>query len=130
MIDVKIKCKVLDDEIEQYRSKNDKLKTHLSMVKQEQSITESLLAQRQKEIDAKKHEICLIERETGQLKLFLSNIAKQRKEIANRTDHFESKMLIDDQLIESYLSECENNVKVRERLQYIQKKDDSKLAVS
>ncbi|CAL8079169.1 unnamed protein product [Calicophoron daubneyi] len=140
--EVKVKARLLDEEAIEYRDKNSKLRTHLAMVHQERAMTEALLLERQKECDAKNHELLLAEREIGRITQELRDIRRQRGELSvrmgsleneifvhsNELNSIKSQMNYDQQKIDIYLDSCEEDVRLRERLATIQMGDESRLA--
>ncbi|OON14789.1 hypothetical protein X801_09414 [Opisthorchis viverrini] len=141
--EVYVKIRVLQEDAEEYREKNNKLRTHLALVQHERSMTESLLLERQRECDTMRHELYLAEREIGRTRQDLGQLKTKRKEIGARIGSLENEIFVksnelssiktvmdyDQNLIDVYLDACEEDIGLRERLTTLQHVDESRLAL-
>ncbi|CAH8561920.1 unnamed protein product [Dicrocoelium dendriticum] len=140
--EVKVKTRVLEEEALQFREKNNKLRSHLALVQQERAMTQAFLLERQKECDSLQHDLCLAEREIGRTRQDLRQLKEKRKEVSERIGSFENQIFTksnemnsiksqlneDQHLIDEYLDACEDDVRLRERLETMRQLDDSRFA--
>ncbi|KAF5402072.1 hypothetical protein PHET_04498 [Paragonimus heterotremus] len=141
--EVKVKTRLLEEESIEYREKNDKLRTHMALIQHERAITEAVLLERQRECDALRHQMYLAEREIGRTQQDLRQLKTKRKDVntrigsleneifmrSNELSSIKSQMDYDQNLIDSYLDACEEDVRLRERLAAVQHVDDSRFAM-
>ncbi|TGZ71399.1 hypothetical protein CRM22_002664 [Opisthorchis felineus] len=141
--EVFVKIRLLQEDVEEYREKNNKLRTHLALVQHERSMTESLLLERQRECDTMRHELYLAEREIGRTRQDLGQLKTKRKEIGARIGSLENEIFVksnelssiktlmdyDQNLIDVYLDACEEDIGLRERLTALKHVDESRLAL-
>ncbi|KAF8568821.1 Coiled-coil domain-containing protein [Paragonimus westermani] len=141
--EVKVKTRLLEEGLIEYREKNDKLRTHMALIQHERAITEAVLLERQRECDALRNQMCLAEREIGRTQQDLRQLKAKRKDVNERIGSLENEIFIrsneltsiksqmdyDQNLIDVYLDACEEDIRLRERLAAVQHVDDSRFAM-